>query len=180
MTNQESKKGEPSVHPVKNVEHGLDDWSNNRASLEEVRSLAADLGNQHFEAGIPAAIQLLDHQDEIVRYNAAMSLAYEFHYAPAVEKLLMMLTQDPDEDCRMVAAGGLGSLCQNSKDRRVLQVLGKTALNDPDEDVRNSAYQAMLIVNRVSREEHLRLLTSRKGQQVDQAKVKAILSEVSR
>ncbi len=166
-------------HPGTTLEQALDNWRQGRASLDEVRSLAADLGNQHFLPGIPAALELLEHEDEIVRYNAVMSLAFEFHHTPAADKLLAMLAGDPDEDCRRVAAGALGNLCQNTKDRRVLQALAKAALNDSDEDVRSSAYEALLIVNGVPRKEHLRLLTSDKNLQVDPDRVKTILAEIA-
>jgi HEAT repeat protein len=160
------------------LEQALENWRQGRASLEEVRSLAADLGNQHFAPGIPGLVQLLDHEDQIVRYNAVNSLAFEFHHEPIVRKLLAMLAEDSDEDCRRVAAAALGTLCQNSRDRHVLEALAKAALNDSDEYVRSSAYKALRIVNGVSREEHLELLRSQ-SLSVDSARVQAILTEVS-
>jgi HEAT repeat protein len=87
------------------LEQVLENWRQGRALLEEVRSLAADLGNEHYAAGVPDLIQLLEHDDEIVRYNAANSLAFEFHYEPSAGRLLAMLASDPDDDCRRVAAG---------------------------------------------------------------------------
>lgn len=159
-----------------NLQQALQDWR--QSSLDQVRSLAADLGNRHFAAGIPVLVQLLDHEDEIVRYNAVNSLAFEFGYKPAAERLLTMLAVDPAEDCRLVAGAALGNLFQNSKDRDVLAALAKAAINDPDEDVRSSAYKALLIVNGVSREEHLRVLTG-PSLPVDPARVKAILEQLS-
>src|SRR5713101_7536220 len=116
----------------------LESWQQGRTSTAEIRSLAADLGNQHFAPGIPVLVQLLDHGDEIVRYNAVNSLAFEFQYKPAADKLIVMLAQDSDEDCRAVAAGALGNLFQNIRDGRVLAALAKADLNDSDEDVRSS------------------------------------------
>jgi HEAT repeat protein len=140
------------------LEQALENWQQGRATLEQARALAADLGNEHYAQGIPGLMQLLDHDDEIVRYNAVNSLAFEFHHKPAAEKLLAMLAGDPDDDCRRVAAGGLGSLFQNSRDHRVLTALGHSALNDPEEYVRRSAYKSLQIVNGVSRDQHLELL----------------------
>jgi HEAT repeat protein len=160
------------------MKQAVKNWQEGRASLDQIRDLAADLGNQHFEPGIPIAVELLDHEDEIVRYNAAMSVAFGFHHTPAAGKLLAMLAADPDEDCRRIAAAALGNLCQNTKDRGVLLTLAKTALNDSDEYVRGSAYEALLIVNGVSREQHLELLT-RQSLLVDEERVKTILAEIS-
>jgi HEAT repeat protein len=160
------------------LEQALESWRHGRASLDEVRALSRELGNKHYSPAIPALVQLLDHEDEIVRYNAATALGFELHHKPAAEKLVAMLAEDSDEDCRRAAAAGLGNLCQNSKDRRVLAALAQAALHDPDEDVRSSAYQALIIVNGVSRKEHLRLLTAG-SLPVDLARVKAILAGIS-
>lgn len=162
----------------KNLEQALESWQQGRASLEEVRALAADLGNEHYAEGIPGLMQLLDHDDEIVRYNAVNSLAFEFHYKPAAEKLLAMMAGDSDDDCRRVAAGGLGSLFQNSRDRRILAALGHSALNDPEEHVRSSAYKSLRIVNGVSPDQHLELLRDQ-SLSVDPARVESILTDKS-
>jgi HEAT repeat protein len=162
----------------RDLSQALKNWRLGQASLEEVQLLAADLGNQHFEPGIPVLLELLDHEDPIVRYNAAMSLAFEFHHVPATERLLSLLALDPDDDCRSVAAGALGALRQNTKDRRVLEALGQASLNDRDEYVRNSAYKSLQIVNGVSREEHLQILQNR-DLSVNPARVQAILREIS-
>jgi len=164
--------------PDNSLEQALEKWRQGRASLEDVRSLVVDTGNQHFLPGIPALVQLLDHEDEIVRYHAAMSLGFDLHHKPATDRLLAMLAKDSDEDCRDAAAGALKILWQNTKDPRVLNALAEAALNDSDEDVRSSAYEALIIVNGVSREEHLRLVTSPRPQ-VDPGRVKAILAEIS-
>lgn len=165
--------------PDDKLQQGLEAWRQGRASLDQVRSLAAHIGNQHFAPGIAALVELLDHEDEIVRYHAAMSLGFDLRYRPATDRLIVMLAEDTNEDCRDVAAGALKILWQDTKDRRTLEALAKAALNDPDEDVRRSAYEAFLIVNGVPREEHLRLLTGPRVR-VDPARVDAILSEISR
>jgi hypothetical protein len=107
-----------------------------------------------------------------------MSLGFDLHHKPATDKLLAMLGEDADEDVRDVAAGALRTLWQDSKAPLVLAALAKAALNDPDEDIRKSAYKALLIVNGVPREEHLQLLTGGKIP-VDPARVKAIMAEIS-
>jgi HEAT repeat protein len=160
------------------LEQALHKWRQGRASLDEIRALTRELGNQHFAPGIPALAQLLDHEDEIVRYNAAMALGFELHHKPATDKLLALLASDADEDVRDVAAGALGTLWQSTKDHRVVKALATAALDDPDEDIRQSAYKALLIVNGVSREEHLQLLTGG-SLPVDPARVKAIVEELT-
>jgi HEAT repeat protein len=160
----------------KDIQKALENWQQGRASLDQVRKLATDLGEQHFTAGVPVLTQLLDHEDEIVRYNATMSLGFELHHKPATNRLLAVLAEDTDEDVRDVAAGALRTLWQGTKDPRVVEALAKAALNDPDEDVRKSAYKALLIVASVPRDEQLQLLTGG-SLPVDPARVQAIIEE---
>lgn len=157
-----------------NLEHSLENWRQGRASLDDVRSLALDIGGQGYSSGISALIELLDHEDEIVRHNAVVSLGFDLHFKPIAKKLMTMLLNDQDDDCRGAAAGALGNLCRDSKDRDVLGALGMVALNDSDEDVRISAYKALLSVSGLSREEHLKVLTDQKLP-VDPERVEAIL-----
>jgi HEAT repeat protein len=159
-----------------NLERDLESWRQGCASIDQIRSLAADLGNQHYTAGISALMLLLDHGDEIVRYNAVNSLAFEFHHKPAADRLLAMLADDPDDDSRRVAASALGALFQNSRNHRILAALGNAALNDPEEYVRSSAYKSLRIVNGLSRDEHLEVLRDQ-SLSVDPARVQAILEE---
>jgi HEAT repeat protein len=148
-----------------------------RASLDQIIKLSRDIGKQRLERGIPVLLQLLDYDDEIVRYNAAMSLGFNLHYKPATSKLLAMLSGDLDEDVRDVAAGALRSLWPNTRNPQILAALANAALSDPDEDVRKAAYLALLIVNGVSSEEHLRLL--RAGPlPVDPERVKSIVEQL--
>lgn len=64
--------------PNDELGHSLEDWRQGRASLDDVRSLAIQLGNQHYSPGIPVLLELLDHKDEIVRNNAVVSSALTF------------------------------------------------------------------------------------------------------
>lgn len=159
----------------------LEAWRQGRASIPEVRSLAADIGNQHqyFEPGLPALMELLNHDDEIVRYNSAMSLAYEFHFAPAASRLLAMLAEDPDDDCRDMAAGAIGNICHDGREPQVLFTLGKAALEDPDEGVRVTAYRAPLRVNGLSTDEYLQSLKEQ-NLSVDRNRVEKIVAGVKR
>jgi HEAT repeat protein len=166
------------MEPQKNLKQALESWQHGQSSIEQVRALAADLGSEHYAPGVPALIRLLDHDDAIVRYNAVMSLAFEFHHKPVADRLLAMLADDPDDDCRGVAAGALGSLFQNSRDHRILAALGRAALSDPEEYVRSSAYKSLQIVNGVSPDQHLKLLRDQ-SLSVDPARVESILAEVS-
>jgi HEAT repeat protein len=148
-----------------------------RASLDQVMKLSRDIGQRHLERGIPVLLELLDYDDEIVRYNAAMSLGFKLHYKPATSKLLAMLSGDVDEDVRDVAAGALRSLWPNTRSPQILMALANAALNDPNKGVRENAYLALLIVNGVSSEEHLRLLKS-SSLPVDPERVKSIVEQL--
>jgi HEAT repeat protein len=160
-----------------NLEASLESWRRGTASVEEVRSLAQDLGGRLYRPGIPVLIELLGNQDDMVRYNAAASLAMNFVYIPATGRLLTMLASDEDEDCRSMAASGLASLCHDTRDHVVLAALAKASLGDPDEYVRNSAYDALLFVNGLPREQRQSVFQDRSH--VDPNRVKSILAEIS-
>ncbi len=160
----------------KNLTMSLENWRKGAASIDEVRSLALDLGAYKYMPGIPALVELLDHKDEMVRYNAAGSLATDFKYTRATRRLLTMLASDPDDDCRSMAASCLGTLCHYTKDHAVLAALANASLEDSDEDVRDSAYSALLIVNGVSREQHLSFF--RNPPHVDPEHVRTILKKI--
>src|ERR1035437_1471793 len=96
---------------VRKLEASLDNWRKGVALVEDVRSLAQDLGAYKYMPGIPVLVELLDDKDDMVRYNAAASLAMNFNYVPATGRILTMLAGDPDEDCRRMAASCLASLC---------------------------------------------------------------------
>jgi hypothetical protein len=161
----------------RNVETSLEDWRKGAASLEGVRSFAQDLGACLYELGIPVLIELLDNQDDMVRYNAAASLAMSFVYIPATGRLLTMLARDGDEDCRSMAASGLASLRHDTKDHVVLAALAKASLEDPAEYVRDSAYHALLFVNGLPKEQRQSVFQNRPH--VDPDRVKSILAEIS-
>lgn len=169
------------VEPTSALLQNWRKWKEGRASVEELRSLAADIGNEHFEAGLSTLIALIRHGDAIVRYNAAGSLAFEFHYLPATDELLRMLTADADEDCRHGAATALGTLYRDSKNRRVLWALANATLNDPDVDgiVQIAAFKALVAVQGLpSKEDHLRLIRDEQVT-IDEAKVRLLLRELS-
>ena len=161
----------------KNMETALEKRRKGTASIEEVRALAQDLGAYLYMPGIPALVELLDNEDEMVRYDAAASLASNFIYRPATGRLLTMLASDPDEDCRSMAASCLASLCHDTRDPAVLAALAKSALEDPDEYVRDSAYQSLLFVNGLPEEQRQRILQN--PPHVDPDRVKAILAQPS-
>jgi hypothetical protein len=167
------------AEPDDKLNNSLKKWREGRASVDETRSLAIQIGNTQYSSGVPILLKLLEHNDGIVRNNAIVSLGFDLHFTPIVEKLLAMLLDDPDEDCRSSAAGALGNLCHDSNDRKVLKALGTVSLNDVDQDVRISAYQALLSVNGLPRDEYLRLLADQQLS-VDSARVRAILAEAAR
>jgi HEAT repeat protein len=161
------------------LEKALQNWRHDKCSLDELRMLASDAGKQCFEAAIPALVQLLDHEDEIVRYHAVMSLGFNLKYKPASNKLLTMLMKDTDEDVRDAAAGSLAQLWEGTKNRHIIESLAKVALEDSDEGVRKSAYKAMLIVSGVPHQERLHLAVQ-ENISVDPVRINTVLTEISR
>lgn len=144
------------------------------ADLALTRKLPSMLGRRRLDSGIPILMEMLDHQDSIVRYSSAMALAFKFHYLPAVGRMKSMLVSDSDEDCRGAAAAGLGFLCQGTRDIDLLRLLGIAAVRDPDDEVRLSAYDALLDVNELT-EEQLRTRLKGDRESVDRSQVKAVL-----
>lgn len=163
----------------KELDIALEAWRTGTSSLGEIRALAAELGNRHHVQGTDALVELLNHEDAIVRYNAAISLGFELKHKPATSGLLEILSGDVDGDTRDAAAGALANLWLNSADPQVLRALGEAALNDQDDGVRRSAYRALIIVSGVTAEQHLKLLQSDRAP-VDEARVKNILDEKTR
>ncbi len=159
----------------KDFERRLLAWRQGLASIEEVQQLAADTGKQQYTPGVPALLELLNHDDAIVRYNAGMSLTFELQYKPALDQLLRILVEDSDEECRDMAAQGIGSMFRGTNDPRILVALSKAALEDSDKGVRSGAYRGLLRVHGLSNEEDLRLLLDR-NLQVDPQRIELILS----
>jgi hypothetical protein len=123
-----------------------------------LRDLAARIGDQKYLAGGPCLILLLRHDDPIVRYHAVVSLGFDLRFKAATDALIDILEGDPDTECRDAAAGSLRAIWQNFRERWIMQRLSKAALDNPDENVRKSAYFALIVVNGISDEEYLELL----------------------
>ena|ERR1035437_9636779 len=147
-------------------------------SLEELRGLAADLGSSNDEISEKALLVLLMHTDPIVRYNAIVAAGFDVGLRSAAPQLKAIAKNDSDEDCRDASVSALGNMFQNGRDQDVLVILCSVALNDADENIRRSAYKSALIVNGVSRDEHLSLLQDR-NLVVDREKI-AMMANQSR
>jgi HEAT repeat protein len=161
-----------------NLDKRLGAWRRGAASVDEIRQLAADLGKEDYEPGVPGLMALLDHNDRIVRYNAGVSLAFRMHHLLATGRLLRMLVEDSDEDCRSMAAEGIGSMFRGTLDPGILTALGRAALEDPEEYVRDSAYLGLLRVNEISVEEDFLLLNGGREIPVDPENVRTILRRI--
>jgi HEAT repeat protein len=120
---------------------------------------------------------LLNHEDAIVRYNAINSLGFEFADKACRDKLIKIATGDSDDDCRRVASAALGSIYQNSKDKKIMLALSDVALRDSDEYVRSSAYKAVLIVNGLPKDKQLSLIRSN-NLAVDKKRIENILGVI--
>lgn len=144
-------------------------------SLDQTRNLAARIGDMKYVAGAPVLLQLLQHKDEIVRYHAIMSLGFNLRFKDGTSALVQVLKGDPDEDCRDAAAGALGALWRNTKDRQIIEDLANAALEDSDEDVQKAAYSSLIAVNGVSDEEYLEMLRQER-KPVDPRRVDSIVT----
>lgn len=123
-----------------------------KLSSREIAEAIADFGSENLVEAKPDVERLLDHKDEIVRYNAIAALAYEWGITSRNKRIVEILLGDPDRDCRRQAAGALGSLFRNTKDRDTSRTLADVVLNEGEErDVRAFAYTAFLDVLAVPR-----------------------------
>ncbi|HZB87334.1 MAG TPA: HEAT repeat domain-containing protein [Terracidiphilus sp.] len=156
----------------------IEAFRDGRATLDQLRDLAAGIGRQHWLTEAPILVELLQNGDEIVRYNAIMSLGFELKLHVVTDSLIKMVEEDPDGDCRDAAAGALGVMWRSSKDHRIIEQLSKVALEDSDEDVRKAAYFALIVVNGISDEEYLEMLRHKRAE-VNWDKVAAIRAEIA-
>lgn len=116
-------------------------------SDKEVADLAADLGSGNYIEAREDVEILLNHRSAIVRYNALATLAYEWGVASNIDRIIEMLHNDPDEECRGQAVSALGSLFSGTKDKRVLDLLVGIVKNPRETtDRRAFAYRAALKV----------------------------------
>jgi HEAT repeat protein len=114
---------------------------------DEICDAVADFGQEHFLHAKPDVEALLDHPDPLVRYNALGALGYNWASTDRVDKILEILGNDPDGDCRRRAASVLGCIFSNLNNRAIAKLLGQVVLNDEEEDdVRVTAYLALLNV----------------------------------
>jgi len=141
-------------------------------SSEKIRKLPTEIGRANWKAGIPTVLDLAASSDHIVRYNAIMCLAYAFEYREAKTDLVRLLKDDPDDDCREAAAGGLGFLFRRTQDCSLMKLLGKVACSDREEYVRETAFTALLRISGRADEE--RILTEHP--RVDEDVIEDILS----
>lgn len=162
--------------PEREIEYQIAKYRRGELERAEVRSLATSIGRIQYQSGIPALLELATHEDEIVRYNALMSLTFKLHYRPAKDLLCKTLQNDPDEDCRDVAAGGLGYLFDGSKECTLIRLLGSVCFSDQDEDVRRSAFAALLRISGLADESRLHLQTGPRPP-VDESVARRILAE---
>lgn len=122
-------------------------------TVREVADFAADAGKENYIEAEPEVNDLLDHKDPIVRYNAMGTLAYEWGRSHRTDRILEILSVDPDDDCRRQAAVALGSLFRGRRERHVLDVLVGIAKNSNEPmDLRASSYVSGLSMIGVSRD----------------------------
>jgi hypothetical protein len=113
----------------------------------EIAKVATEFGTDNFVEAKPDVEQLLDHPNEIVRYNSMSSLAFEWGGTDRPDRFIEIALHDPDSDCRRIAAGALGSLFRGTNDVHVADILARIALKEHEEElVRFSAYIGLLDV----------------------------------
>ncbi|VTT99725.1 heat repeat-containing protein : Putative Deoxyhypusine monooxygenase OS=Microcystis aeruginosa PCC 9806 GN=MICAE_1330005 PE=4 SV=1: HEAT: HEAT_2: HEAT_2: HEAT_2 [Gemmataceae bacterium] len=107
--------------------------------LQEAAQAAGALGTSGAEA-VPLLLPLLSHEEKWVRSHAADALGEIGGSAEAVAALRKLLA-DPEEWVRQRAAGALGKIGALAED--AVPDLAKLAADDPDDDVRRAAVEAL-------------------------------------
>jgi hypothetical protein len=113
-----------------------------------IDSIVMALGFQHGEAGVPAIVRHVGHEESFVRYSVALALSSSLNRAegwisvhhPGVEAL-MSLTADGDEDVRNWATFGLA---QMQVDGEALRLCFRDRLTDPHEETRGEAIDGLV------------------------------------
>jgi HEAT repeat protein len=141
-----------------NLQKEIKIYRGNRATLDQLRDLAANIGDQGCLAEAHILVELLHHPDEIVRYHATISLGFKLKFKDASSSFVKMMEADPDVDCRDAAAGALGVLWRDSRNNFIIEQLSRVALEDTNEDIQKAAYFALIIVNGISDGEYLQML----------------------
>lgn len=112
---------------------------------DQISDAVAEFGRENFVESKPDVERMLDHPDPIVRYNTISTLAFEGFGTSRPDRFVEVLLSDPDDECRRIAAGALGTLFRGTGDELILSSLAKSALNlDEAGHVRKWAYKSFL------------------------------------
>ena len=163
------------VMPENEIEQDIALWKKGELSTNLLRTLPSRIGRAEYREGISVLLELAFNRDAIVRYNAVMSLGFKLRFRDATDVLIKVLKDDSDIDCRDAAAGALGAMWRNTRDRRVVEKLTQIVLNDKDDDVRKAAYSSLITVDGISDEDYLEMLQNDR-QPVNSTRVASILA----
>ncbi|HEX4205745.1 MAG TPA: HEAT repeat domain-containing protein, partial [Ktedonobacteraceae bacterium] len=118
-----------------------------------------EFGEELFTEALPEIASYLTSTDERVRYMALHVLNFHFRSKDYKYAAINMLQDDPDEECREQAAGGLGSLMKNTGDRESLHVLAQVVRNEQEGNlIRALAYSSMRAIVHDDRKEQDELI----------------------
>lgn len=111
---------------------------------EDLYSALHALGEAKITEAEADVIRFLEHQDPEIRFIVASVLAYHWDRKSSLDHLERLLTSDPSEDVRAVAARGIGYLMRGTRDPRTSALL-LTRFKDLDETqyVRKAAYDGL-------------------------------------
>lgn len=123
-----------------------------------------NFGEELYVDALPEIKKYITSTNATLRYIALHVLTFHYALPEYASVALDMMQHDPDEECRLIAMSGLGSLRRGTGDPYALKALAAIVTNETESSLaREKAYSAMREIVTTDRQEQLRLA----GERVD-------------
>lgn len=132
----------------------LEKLKNREIPEDRIAKTIALFGREMFKEARKEVEKYIHSKDEIIRYNALVTLILDWGLQEHYETAKKLLLNDSDEDVRGLGAACMGSLKRGANDKEALRTLLKVFKNKKEHWlVRSSAYSAILDIIGVPRQE---------------------------
>lgn len=121
-----------------------------------------NFGEERYMDALPEIKKYITSTNATLRYIALHVLTFHYELAEYAPVALNMMQHDPDEECRLMAISGLGSLRRGTGDPQALKVLAALVTNENESSLaREKAYAALREIVTTDRQEQRRLAGER-------------------